>query len=80
MTFFEVIFLLVVGATGTLLGWIVSAKFQKNKIIGAEVTAESIIERANREAKSIEKEIYLEAKDAALKKKNDQRYTEHIED
>ncbi|MCH8272603.1 MAG: DUF3552 domain-containing protein, partial [Candidatus Marinimicrobia bacterium] len=71
MTFFEVIFLLVVGATGTLLGWIVSAKFQKNKIIGAEGTAESIIERANREAKSIEKEIYLEAKDAAFKMKNE---------
>lgn len=71
MTFFEVIFLLLVGATGTLLGWIVSAKFQKNKIIGAEGTAESIIERANKEAKSIEKEIYLEAKDASFKMKNE---------
>ncbi|MCH7954970.1 MAG: aminoacetone oxidase family FAD-binding enzyme [Candidatus Marinimicrobia bacterium] len=71
MSLIEVIFLLLVGAIGTLIGWIVSAKFQKNKIIGAEGNAKSIIERAHKEAKSIEKEIFLEAKDASFKMKNE---------
>jgi len=35
MTFIEIIFLLIVGAIGTLTGWIISAKYQSNKIIGA---------------------------------------------
>ena len=71
MSLIEVIFLLLVGAIGTIIGWIVSAKFQKNKIIGAEGNAKSIIERAHKEAKSIEKEIFLEAKDASFKMKNE---------
>jgi len=71
MTFSEVIFLLFVGATGTLIGWIVSAKFQKNKIIGAERSVASIIERAKKEAKTIEKEILVEAKDASFKMKSE---------
>ncbi len=71
MTLIEVIFILIVGAIGTLLGWIVSAKFQKNKIIGAERTAASIVERAKHEAETIQKEILLEAKDNSFKMKND---------
>jgi len=71
MTFSEIIFLLIVGAIGTLIGWIVSAKYQSNKIIGAKGTAESIIERANKDAESIKKEQLLEAKDASLQLKNE---------
>jgi len=71
MTFIEIIFLLIVGAIGTIIGWIVSAKYQSNKIIGAKGTAESIIERANKDAESIKKERMLEAKDASLQMKNE---------
>jgi len=71
MTFIEIIFLLIVGAIGTTIGWIVSAKYQSNKIIGAKGTAESIIERANKDAESIKKERMLEAKDASLQMKNE---------
>ena len=71
MTFIEIIFLLIIGAIGTLLGWIVSAKYQSNKIIGAARTAESIIERAQKDAESLKKEQLLEAQDASLKLKSE---------
>ena len=59
------------GTIGTIIGWIVSAKYQSNKIIGAKGTAESIIERANKDAESTKKERMLEAKDASLQMKNE---------
>ena len=71
MTIIEIIFLLIVGTIGTIIGWVVSTKYQSNKIIGAKGTAQSIIEQANRDAESLKKEQILEAKDASLKLKSE---------
>ena len=59
MTYYEIIFLLIIAAFGTITGWIVSAKYQSNKIIGAKGTAKSIIEQANKDAESLKKEQLL---------------------
>lgn len=71
MTIIEIIFLLIIGGIATIIGWIVSAKYQSNKIIGAKGTAQSIIDQAKRDAESLKKEQILEAKDASLKLKSE---------
>ena len=55
MTIIEIIFLLIIGGIATIIGWIVSAKYQSNKIIGAKGTAQSIIDQAKRDAESLKK-------------------------
>lgn len=56
---------------GFFLGWIISAKFSKNKIAVALEKAAKIIDDAEKDAKHLKKEKLLEVKDEWLKKKQE---------
>jgi ribonuclease Y len=56
---------------GFFLGWLISAKFSKNKISAAVEKAAKIIDDAEKDSKHLKKEKLLEVKDEWLKKKQE---------
>ena len=71
MTAADVLYILIGSGLGLAAGWIISAKYQRSKVIGAEGSAKSILERAQKDAESLKKEIEIESKDAMLKLKKE---------
>lgn len=56
---------------GFFIGWLISAKFSKNKVAAAIEKAAKIIDDAEKDSKHLKKEKLLEVKDEWLKKKQE---------
>ncbi|MBI5021066.1 MAG: ribonuclease Y [Ignavibacteriales bacterium] len=73
-TIFPILYALLAGGIGFILGWYLKNNIGKNKIANADARAKRIIEDAERDAANLKKEKLLEVKDEWFKKKQEHEH------